>query len=194
MTENASLLDIEKSIKNYNPNVITKIIGFEKLNKSVLFVYSRGASNKVQLFDDVNGLNEIGMIGYSRTDNTFISALEVKKHYQGNGVGRFLFEFALAHVDILGVTSAHGEIMPTNDIKGVKLKGIGSHTAHKLKLVEIYKKLGCTIDDIAIADDGYPSFTITWKKGERFNNSNIKIQDLVAEVVEKQKIIDSKIK
>ena len=193
MIENTELLDIEKSIKNYNPNVFTRIIDFEKLNKSVLFVYSRGASNKVQLFDDVNGLNEIGMIGYSRTDNTFISALEVKKHYQGNGVGRFLFEFALAHVDMLGVTSAHGEIMPTNDIKGVKPKGKGSHTAHKLKLVEIYKKLGCAIDDIAM-DDGYPSFTITWEKGERFNNTSIQIQELVTEVVEKQKIIDSKIK
>ena len=58
---------------------------------------------------------------------------------------------------------------------------------------EIYKKLGRAIDDIAM-DDGYPYFTITWEKGERFNNTSIQIQELVTEVVEKQKVIDSKIK
>ena len=171
------LKELENYIKSQNPMVLTATIHNDKLNRDFLFTYRKSKSHTrfIKIFDVQYGLNEIAEISYSITNSTYISTFETKEEFQGNGIGRLMFETALAQSDKLGSTRAHGQASPTNSISGVK------HTQGNVEeqkvINRIYKKLGCTIhnEDSQNIDT---LFNIDWESGERYNKASPLVKHL----------------
>ena len=113
--ENSKLLSIKNSIENYTTNAIIDIIPNKKLNKNLLMVNLSGSHSTILIYDGDSGFREIGTIRYSiKGKSVFISEFEVTENFQGAGIGRTMFEFALAHADAMGATYAYGYAKPTN--------------------------------------------------------------------------------
>lgn len=179
--------DIKKTFLKYNPDCFIKIIRNEKMKKDLLFVSTDGTLNRIEIFDEAKGLNKIAVIMYSiRRNRVFVSEIEVNENYQENGIGRFMFEFAMAHGDLKGATSIFGYALPTNNIKRVSSKhGLNRYEEETLHLIEIYKKLGCKFKQKGDYDN--EMFEQTWKSGEKFKGLSENIQNLAKELVKHQK-------
>ena len=124
MNANVRLYDIETAIKRHFKDVYTEVIKFKKIDRPLLFVIRKKHDRILKLFDETKGLNEIAVIRYSITkDRVFVSTFEVNKDYQQKGIGKFMFQFALAHSDLLGATYLYGHADPIDEIKGVSKYG-----------------------------------------------------------------------
>lgn len=186
--ENKSLKEIEEFIKKYTDDAFIKKVSIEKMNKDVLFVVLDQSTYKVMLFEESNGMKEIGIIRYAvRGEKVFISEFEVNEKYQGNGLGRLLFDFALAHADTLGVSYAFGCATPTSNIKGITGTGLERYKKEKQAIYEIYKKLGCNFDNPANDTEDDPIFDQTWVNGEKFKSASPIVCDLVLNYKEQSK-------
>ena len=98
-----------------------------------------------------------------------------------------MFQFALAHSDLLGATYLYGHADPIDEIKGVSKYG---YKAELMALIEIYKKLGCDFKKISYdeyTDKDTRKFEQTWEKGDKYNSANKNIQKLATAVVEHEK-------
>ena len=72
------------------------------------------------VFDEQNGLNEIGSIIFTINGRgVYLSKFVVDETFQQNGIGSFMFNFAMAYGDKIGRTCIYGEANPTDPIKGV---------------------------------------------------------------------------
>lgn len=140
--------DIINNIKGFTNEFVYQTFKFGgELNKELLCIYLfGGAHTSILLYDDKHGLNAVGEIRYrADKNNIFISQFECNPELQGNGIGKFMFNLSLAHADSLGAKDVYGYISPTDAIKGFSDKPGVTYNDEKLKLVEIYKKLGCKI-------------------------------------------------
>lgn len=132
---------IKEEISIYNENFASEIIYNRKLNKNFLLVFISGSINKLVVYDEEHGTNEIARILYViRGKNLVVSELEVQEEFQQNGIAKLLFNIALAQADLQGATFAYGQVDPINNIKGIDAD---NQRELKEKLIEIYTKLGC---------------------------------------------------
>ena len=187
MKASQTLLNIEKSIKKYNPKHYTCVITLPNMSHPVLLTATNSTSRKIRIYDESNGINSIAIIRYSLNGkNLFISELEVNTKYQRLGIGSFLLETAIAHGDILGATTAYGHAFPTNEIKGTSHRGYGAEVA---ALVRFYKSAGCDIRDLN--ENSTKAFTQTWTSGDKIDNAQLKAK-IIAESIAEYETVELK--
>jgi len=165
---------IKEEISRYNANFASEIIYNRKLNKNFLLVFISGSKNKLVVYDEEHGTNEIARILYVISGkNLVVSELEVQEEFQQNGIAKLLFNIALAQADLQGATFAYGQIDPINNIKGVEPD---NQVALKEKLIEIYAKLGC------IYNKENNNFEMTWNENEKLSGLDRQIKSFVYDI------------
>ena len=183
-------LDIINNINGITRQYVANTFYFEKLNKNLLCVYLfGGAHTSILLYDDKHSIKEVGEIRYNCSkDRIFISQFECDYDFQRCGLGRFMFNLALAHADSVGATNIYGYASPTDAIKGVSGNGV-SYKEETMKLLDIYKGLGCKITK---KPNGYDAdsmweFSQQWNSGEKLNSLPLEQKQFLHKMVNMQK-------
>ena len=179
MTEVEAIRILESRIKGFAEHVETFVIeNYEKLNQPILIVFFKRAANKIKIFDAVNGIDAIAEITYTQHKHkVFISSYEVISEYQQNGLGKLLFNLALAHSDYNGITSVYGHATPINEVKGISSTDKDSYDKIQQVLYKIYEKLGCEFDFYGENN----TFSQEWKSGDKFKKIPKEFQKLITE-------------
>ena len=169
--------NLASKIEKLSGGMTTYIIeNYSKLNQPILIAFSDGAANKIFIYNTQNGSDAIGRIRYTnRTDKVYISSFEVERKYQQRGLGKLLFNLALAHADYIGVTKAYGHATPINEVLGINSANEDSFEQILQVLFVVYEKLGCKFDFHGENN----TFTQLWKSGERFNKLPQDIQNTI---------------
>lgn len=175
--KNLSLHNLKDEILNLSDSVFVQIVHSSTLDKDFLLTYTSGTHEKIMLFDGKRGFNQIALIYYAiKGTKIKITDFEVDIEYQNKGIGRFLFNLALALSDLQGKVFAYGDANPINEIKGIEsVKNVDSYTQHIVKLFEIYQSLGCSFNQ----KEDINRFETSWKHGEKFNSLNETQQEIV---------------
>lgn len=187
MGKNQKLKDMEKSIRKYSDEIFIDTIYNKKLNKELLITISESSSTKVKIFEETRGLNEIASISYSPWGGRiFLSAFCVDSNFQRNGIGRFLFDFMLAHGDTLGANYMFGYSMPTDDINGIDGIGIERYHDEQKTLQMIYEKFGCSFDSPLNLEEEDKMFEQKWENGEKYSKATTEIKKLIQKYNKKE--------
>lgn len=172
--------NIVNNIKKYISanEFLAKPFYFESLNKNLLCVYLFGGTHStLYIYDDKHNMNAVGEILYNvNGDKAFISQIECMEEMQKCGIGKFLFNMALAHADALKATSVSGCIKPCNAIKGISDNSSNNNDKEVEALKEIYKRLGCTItEENLFGNANYKTYKFSqqWNPGEKLNDSKL---------------------
>lgn len=188
MKASERLLGIEKSIKKYNPGHFTCLLEIEGMERPLLLSASKGASRKIRIYNDTNGLNSIAVIRYSLNgQRIYISDLEVNYDYQRRGIGKLLMELAITHGDILGANYIYGHAFPTAAIKGASELG---YKAEVDALIKFYQAAGCNIKDLT--NNSTKAFTQSWNNGDKIDNASLKVQIITESIAEHEALLDHK--
>ena len=161
--------EIIGDIKKFTNQFVYDTFSCKKLNMDLLCLYLYGAHPSLMVFHKDYGINHIAEINYRVAgDKCFISTFECVPQFQGNGIGKFLFNMAMAHADALGATKIYGYINPTDEIKGVQSKA-NSLEPEKEALKQIYTKLGCNLsnEDVFGNHASEVKFEQSWAHGEK---------------------------
>lgn len=179
MIESNAVNILEKEIKERLIDSVTYVIkSYPKLNESILIVFFKNSANKIKLFCEGSWMDPIAEITYTQhKGRVFISSYEVLEEYQQKGLGRLLFNLALAHADYNGITSLYGHATPINSVQGINNEEEGAYEKIQEVLYKIYEKLGCKFD--FYGDNN--TFSQEWKNGDRFNNLPVEFQSLIEE-------------
>ena len=186
--ENSKLLKVKSLIEGYTTNAIIDVVTNKKLGKNLLMVNLSGTHSTILIYDGDKGLNEIGTIRYAiRGDSVFISEFEVEESFQGAGIGRTMFEFALAHADAMGATYAYGYAKPTNAVKGVSKAGEDNFFAEQKAIMEVYKKLGCNFNNPKNEGTIDRMFEQKWQPTQKYQKLDKNMLPILSKVVEATK-------
>ena len=175
-------------IKNCVKDVTFEIMRNNSLNQDLLFVFLSGATNCILVYDGNHSINEIAEIRYvARNGKCFISTFECDENFQGNGIGKTIFNLALAHADALNIGNAYGYANPTNNIAGVSEEE--NFEKEKQALYTIYEKLGCTLKDVEVFENRAMEkrFEQTWTHGDKLRNLSKKELVFVKKIVNLEK-------
>jgi hypothetical protein len=176
---------LKQEIKQYNPDALCIVVDDEKFSTPFMLVSTNNMKQKIMLFDGNNGLNRFAEISYSKPQKGIILAtFEVDENYQQQGFGKFLFNLASTHADVLGSTYHAGTAHPTAPIKGVSKPSdhiFDDETFDKEQktINSIYQKLGCTFEN---ENDTF--FEQHWKSGDKIKNASPLVQDLAYQIAE----------
>ena len=176
-----SYKSIEQSIRKYIPDAVIDLVNVEKLKKELLFVSTKPNIYSLKVFDEFSGLDQVAEIRYSiNGSSVYISSFVVNEEYQQKGIGKMLFEYALAHGDCMGASRIYGTASPTDPFKGVSSKDDSEYTYDKevITLKAIYKKLGCRFID-------NENFMYTWEQNKKMDKVNPKIKNMIEKCVER---------
>lgn len=172
------LNNLIKQIKKYNPDALCVIVNDKQFSAPFLLVSTNNIKQKIMLFDGNAELDQFAEISYSRPSKGMVLAsFFVDEEYQQQGFGKFLFNLACAHADILGANHLAGSAHPTDPIKGVS-NNEDSFDAEQQTIIEIYKKLGCTFEE------GSTFFEQNWTNGDKIKNANSLTQELAYKIAE----------
>lgn len=186
--ENSKLLKVKSLIEGYTTNAIIDVVTNKKLGKNLLMVNLSGTHSTILIYDGDKGLSEIGTIRYAiRGDSVFISEFEVEESFQGAGIGRTMFEFALAHADAMGATYAYGYAKPTNAVKGVSKLGEDNFIAEQQAIMEVYKRLGCSFDNPKNEGTIDKMFEQKWQPTQKYQKLDKNMLPILTKVVEATK-------
>lgn len=95
-----------------------------------------------------------------------ISHFKTSAEYQNQGLGRKVYNLAMAHADSVGITYSHGYILPTGEIKAFSNKQAYSELERLNFLKDVYKNLDNVV--IPLINDVFEyEFESTWKHNER---------------------------
>ena len=174
-----NLNEFIEHIESVSPDQTSVLFKNHKLNQCFLIMSIKGSHNKIMILNPEDDFCDIATILYAiRGNKTYIASIEVNEDYQQNGFGRLLFEIALAHTDLCGLTLAYGDVDPINSIKGVSNVEGTTYEDEKTALIAIYQKLGCTYNETT------NRFHQKWKSGEKIKHANplvLKIANILAE-------------
>ena len=176
---------LKQEIKSYNPVALCVEVNDKSFKKPFLMVSTNNMKQKIMLFDGNNDLNRFAEISYSRPGKGMVLAtFEVDEAHQQQGFGKFLFELATAHADILGCTHLAGSAHPTAPIKGITRSAERIYDEERFKqeqdtLVQIYQKLGCTF-----TSDNDTFFEQHWQSGDKIKNASPLIHELAYQIAE----------
>lgn len=177
MDKNSQLDEIAAAIGEYGFAV--QQIENIKLNKTLIVAIKKGSRGRIMIFAGKYGMNDIASMDYTiNSKGVYVSTFVVSEEMQQNGIGRFMWNLAMAHGDSYGKTCIYGEANPTDPIRGVSGEDGVTFEQEKEKIMEIYSKLGCSFDD--------ESFRRTWKAGEILKDSGEDIISLVNRINEEE--------
>ncbi len=174
-----NLNEFIERIDHVSPDQTSVIFKNHKLNQHFVLMSIKGSHNKIMILNPEDDFCDIATILYTaRGNKTFISSFEVNEDYQQNGLGRLLFDIALTHADILGITNVYGDADPINNIKGVSNQEGITFEDEQQAIIKIYQKLGCTFEPES------HRFYQEWKSGEKIKQANplvLTVSNILAE-------------
>lgn len=159
---------LQQQIKSIVPQCPSKIVHIDKADKDFLCVAVIGHPHSIRLYDEDHGIHEIANIEYNANKvQCYISSFETDENFQSMGLGRYIYNMALAHADMLGATFSSGDINPINNIQALSNRGIYDREEEIRFLKNAYQNLGNEIEKHDY--DGFSTykFTSTWEHGER---------------------------
>lgn len=172
------LNNLIKQIKKYNPDALCIVVDDKQFNEPFLLVSTNSMKQKIMLFDGNSDLDQFAEISYSRpTKGMVLASFFVDEECQQQGYGKFLFNLACTHADVLGATHLAGSAHPTDPIKGVS-NNEDSFEKEQQTIIEIYKKLGCSFEN----DSTF--FEQHWTNGDKLKNASPLIQELAYKIAE----------
>lgn len=177
-----TLKELEEKIKAIVPDIPIKQVFIKSANKTFLCACVEGSSSSIRLYDEEHGLNHVASIDYrANTQSCFISSFETMEDMQKLGLGRFVYNMALAHADALGATYSYGIIEPTNNIKGVSKSYKDCREEEIEALKEIYSHLGNSIE---LSSNGHSlKLSCNWVAGDRIKLLSSAQKKLIKEFV-----------
>lgn len=224
-----TLEELQEKIKFCNPNMPTKIVYIPKAQKSFLLAFTKDTppfrTCKIVVMDNIKCFAPVAQIWYQITespaqpyskslydDNQIVSFTKQKEYYishfhtnydyQGQGIGKYIYQLAQAHMDRTNINNSYGVISPLDDIKGVTKFGIDSDKAERKFLALMYHALGNTIIESKYNDKPITKFRDSWTHNQKYEklddtqkefvNSILKFEHLIKN--ENSQIIDAKIK
>ena len=168
-----------KEIKSYNSDAVCVVVDDQQFDKKFLLVSTSGIKHKIMLFDGKHGLNEFAEITYSRPiKGIVLASFKVDENNQQKGYGRFLFELATTHADVLGCTHLAGTANPIAPIKDISHQNENHFEQEQNTLIEIYKKLGCQFS----GEDNF--FQQRWTSGDKIKNASPLVLELAQKMAE----------
>lgn len=168
---------IKETLKNYGFNI--EQFKSQNFNKPLLVAMKKSTHGKILIFCDGYGLDQIALASYNiNNKGVYLSQFVVNEEFQQKGIGRFMFELAMAHGDYCGVNCVYGVANPTDAIADVSNKKDVTFDKEKQIIKEIYLKLGCTLNG--------ENFIRTWKQGEIIKESNKIIISLIDQLKENE--------
>lgn len=174
-----NLNEFIERLESVSPDQTSVLFKNHKLNQHFLIMSIKGSHNKIMILNPEDDFCDIATLLYTaRGNKAYVSSIEVNEDYQQNGFGRLLFEIALTHADILGITLVYGDVDPINNIKGVSNIEGKTFEDEQNALIKIYQKLGCTYNETT------NRFHQKWKSGEKIKQANplvLKIANILAE-------------
>ena len=177
MKNEISLQEIAKTIGIYG--YVTQQIENSKLNKTLLIAVKKGSKSNVLVFEEENGLNEIGSATFTINGRgVYLSKFVVNENFQQNGIGRLMFNLAMACGDKMGRTCIYGEANPTDPIKGVSNQENNTFLKEQEKIRELYECLGCQLNG--------ENFVRNWQSGKILKQSDKQVISLVNKIFEIQ--------
>ena len=188
MEESKKLSEIEKYIAKFAKNYIAMQIYNEKLDKNILYLYLKQSKHILQVFDENYGVKEIARIDYVVNDKgVYISDFVVEEDFQRNGIGKSLFNIAMAHGDAQGAKLVYGTAAPISGIYGVSNEE-DSFENEKKVLMQIYTKLGCKFDTQINLDNSESRFYQVWASGEKLSELNQQCKLFLNRMISKEQV------
>ena len=177
MNKISQLEEIAATIQSY---------GFEaqqiesiKLNEPIIVAIKNDSRGKIMIFSEKYGMDCIASISYAINNvGVYVSTFVVIEEMQQKGIGRLMWDLAMAHGDSLGKTCIYGEANPTDPIYGVSGEEGVNFKQEQEKIREIYGKLGCKLDG--------KNFIRTWRQGEILKSSNKDVISLINKINKKE--------
>ena len=128
---------------------------------------------QIILQDEKHLLDPVALIKYQITPNgIYIGHFKTRYDYQGTGLGKYLYQLAQAHADLLKTPSSEGMICPVGKIKGVSSDRENCTEKEYTFLTLMYHALGNTITKVNAGDIDILTFTDKWKTGEKIVKLN----------------------
>ena len=144
-------------------------------------VYIEGTASTIRLYDEEHELKEVAEIRYNiKSNSCYIINFRTIPELQQKGLGRFIFNLALAHADELERISAYGFIAPTDPIAGVSDVKVNCYTEEYAALINIYTQLGNKVNGKEVLDNLI--FESKWKQGERMDMLSPHLQTFIKQI------------
>ena len=149
--------------------------------------------HKIELFDENKPFDSASYIKYQiHKDGIFICYFQTDFNYQGLGLGKYVYQLAQAHADLLKLTHSEGLISPIGRIKGVDTDS-DYHAEKEMDfLLLLYHALGNKIDKIEDHEFSMYVFSDKWEQGQKYAKLNDEQKDFVENIVEYEKELDKK--
>ena len=181
------------NIKQYTTSAIFAVVHNPNLGTDLLYVYTRGASRKILVFDKTENLRPIAKLLYNIGSHTInLSSIEVEEEYQRNGIGSSLMQLMLAHGDSLGATNLYGMAKPINNIKGITIVGKDCMQEEFGAIKQFYCANGCTFDAETDPYSDEYDFSQSWQGGEKIKSLDDNLLEFACQILAKEPTLTHK--
>ena len=129
--------------------------------------------HKIELFDENKPFESASYIEYQiQKDGIFICYFQTDYNYQGLGLGKYVYQLAQAHADLLNLSRSEGLISPIGRIKGVDTdQDYHADKDHEFSMYVFREK---------------------WEQGQKYAKLNDEQKDFVESIVKYEKELDKK--
>lgn len=143
---------------------------------------------QIILQDEKHLLDPVALIRYQINDSgIYICYFKTRYDYQGTGLGKYIYQLAQAHADILKTPFSEGLICPIGKIKGVSNKKEYCTEKEYTFLTLMYHALGNKITKVEADDIDLLTFADKWKLGEKTAKLNDEQLNFIKEAVKYEK-------
>lgn len=185
--------EYEKRLIRRYPSSFVKKVHIDKANKDYILRYRRDGVNAELMLYDIEDNQPISYIEYElNKDNCYIGHFITDYDYQGQGLGKYLYQLTQAHAEKSGVTYSHGIIQPIGDIKGISNNLKPSYEFEMKFLMLTYHALGNNIQNVDSDNMNLWIFTDKWKFGEKSKKLNNEQSEYLNSMIKYDKKMENK--
>lgn len=143
---------------------------------------------QISLIDEKRQKEPVAVIRYQINNNgIYIGYFITRYDYQGTGLGKYIYQLAQAHADMLKMPHSEGLICPVGKIKGVSNNKEDCTEKEYNFLVLMYHALGNKITKVDAGDIDLLTFNDNWKVGEKNSKLNKEQLKFIKEAVKYEK-------
>lgn len=213
-----TLEELQEKIEFCNPNMPTKIVYIPKAQKSFLLAFTKDTppfrTCKILVMDEIRCFAPIAQIWYQITESPakpyskslyddnqtvsfekqreyYIAHFHTNYNYQGQGIGKYIYQLAQAHMDCTNINNSYGVISPLDDIKGVTKSGIDSEKAERKFLALMYHALGNTVIETKDNEKPITQFRDSWTHNQKYENLNSEQKEFVNSILKFEHLINT---
>lgn len=143
---------------------------------------------QIILQDEKHPLDPVSLIRYQiNSGGIDICYFKTRYDYQGTGLGKYIYQLAQAHADILKTPYSEGMICPIGKIKGVSNNKEDCTKKEYTFLTLMYHALGNKITTVGAGDIDILTFSDKWELGEKTAKLNDEQLKFIKEAVKYEK-------